>query len=353
MSITTRTLQLQQELADQLTNVTDAQERALVSAWVDAWDEIAPDLTAVLLDMLVAGNRVTRAQLLRSSRLQAALAVVADHLERLADQAGVLITGDLRQVIATAGAAQASVVDSQLPPGFMTPSDLAAWSRVDAAQIAAIVARSTQQITSLTQPLAPEAYDVVRRELIRGVAAGSNPRETARRMVQRAEGGFNGGLTRALVIARTETLDAHRAAAQLAQEPHADVLTGWVWLADLSPRTCRACLGQHGSVHAGDEAGPNGHQQCRCSRMPKTASWADLGFPDIEEPESVLPDAEAYFDGLPVADQKAILGTKGYAAWRRGDYPMSSWSTLRKNTGWRDSYVPSKPPSSNAGRRAA
>ncbi|GAB2762490.1 phage minor head protein [Nocardioides pakistanensis] len=353
MAITRRTLRLEQELRDELATVTDAQARHLVRAWATAWDEVAPDLTAVLLDMLVAGDRVTRTQLLRSTRLRKALAVIADHLDTLATDAGVRITSDLQAVIDAAGGAQASVIDSQLPPNAPELVDLDAWSKVDERQITAIVERSTEQITARTKPLSAEAYDAVRRELIRGVTSGSNPRETARRIVARAEGGFNGGLTRALVISRTETLDAHRAAAAVGQAQHTDVLAGWVWTAALSARTCPACFAQHGTTHPLTEPGPLGHQQCRCSRVPVTRSWADLGFPELEEPESLLPDAEAYFDGLPAADQKTILGTRRYDAWVAGEFPMSSWAVRRTTPGWRDSYVVAPAPVQSGGRRAA
>lgn len=353
MAVTARTLRLQRELEQSLAAVTDAQARALVSAWVDAWDEVAPDLHATLTDMLTAGTQVTRAQLLRSNRLRRVLAVIADHLEQLAKDAGVSITGDLRGVIDTAGSAQASVVDSQLPPGFMDPADLDTWSRVDDRQIRAIVTRTTQQVTSLTKPLSDEAYQAVRRELIRSIAAGSSPRDAARRMVARAERGFNGGLNRALTIARTEMLDAHRAAAALGQEAHADVLANWVWLASLSSRTCPACLAMHGTTHPLSEPGPYGHQQCRCSRMPTTKSWTELGFEGIEEPASLIPDAQGFFDGLSTADQKQILGAKAYDAWVRGDFPMDQWAVRRSNDGWRDSYVPARPPSPKGGRAVA
>lgn len=353
MPVTTRTLRLQRELDDALTRVTDAQTRDLVRAWVTAWDEVAPDLTAVLLDMLVAGDRVTRTQLLRSTRLRKALAVIADKLDTLAADAGVRITSDLQAVIDMAGGAQASVIDSQLPPNSPDLVDLQAWSRVDERQISAIVERSTQQITALSKPLSTEAYDAVRRELIRGVASGSNPRETARRIIARAEGGFNGGLNRALTIARTETLDAHRAAAAVAQAQHADVLGAWMWLADLSSRTCPACLAQHGTQHALTEPGPLGHQQCRCSRMPVTKTWAELGFEGLEEPRSLVPDAEEFFNGLPAADQVAILGRGRYDAWTAGEFPMTAWAERRTTAGWRDSYVVAKAPTQRGGRRAA
>lgn len=353
MAITERTLTLEQELRDSLRGVTDAQVRDLTRAWATAWDEIEPDLHAALLEQLVSGDRVTRAQLLRSVRLRKALVVIADKLEALAAEAGVRITGDLRDIIETAGGAQASVIDSQLPADFMSADDLATWSRVDERQIEAIVKRSTEQITSLTKPIPAEQMAVVRRELIRGVAAGTNPKATAARIVRRAEGKFVGGLNRALVIARTETLDAHREGARVGRLPHADVLASWTWLCALDSRTCPSCWAQHGTVHPIDTFGPDDHQQGRCAAVPTTKSWADLGI-DVEEPPSLLPDPAAKFDGLDEETQRGILGPKRYDAWKSGDYPMESWSQKRTTDGWRDSYgVSPVPQSSNSGGRVS
>lgn len=354
MPVTSQTLVLEQRLRDQLAAVTDAQERDLVAAWVLAWDEVAPDLTAALQPLLDSGVRLTRAQMLRASRLRQVLAMIAIQLEDLAAAAGVRITGDLAEVVDAAGRAQASLVASQMP-SEVDLVDLEAWPRARLPEVEAIVRRSTEQITSRLRPLSDQAYDAVRRELVRGVAAGSNPRVSARRMVQRAEGGFNGGLTRALVIARTETLDAHRAAASVGQAQHTEVLAGWYWLAALTPRTCRSCLAQHGTLHDLDEPGPLDHQQGRCARMPAVRPWSELGL-DVEEPPSLVPDAAEFFAGLDRDDQVKILGPRGYAAWKAGRFPMSDWSQLRTSGGWRDSYGPAIPPAapgSRGGRRAA
>lgn len=354
MPVTDRTLALQRQIDDAVDRIVDTHTRELVRAWADAWDEVAPDLTATLLDMLTAGDRVTRTQLLRSTRLRKVLAVIADRLEQLGRDAGVRIIGDLQGIIDTAGSAQASVIDSQIPPGSGLLDDLDTWSRVDQAQIDAIVRRSTEQITALTRPLADEAYQIVRRELIRGVAAGSNPRATAARMVRRAEtAGFNLSLNRALTIARTETLDAHRAAAQLGQAQHTDVLQGWMWVAALSERTCPACLAMNGTVHDLTEPGPLGHQQCRCARVPTVKPWSELGIDGIDEPPSLVPDSAAFFESLTAAQQKTILGTTRYDAWVAGRFPMNQWATRRTTPGWRDSYVVGSPSAGRASLNAA
>lgn len=340
MAITGRTLSLERELRDDLAKITDQHTRDLVRAWATAWDEIAPDLTDTLADLLAGGGPVTQAQLMRSVRLRKSLNEIAISLDRLATSTNITITGRLRQVIDEAGAAQAQLIATQLPAGTI---DLDTWTRVDARQLDAIVKRSTKQITSLTKPLSPTAYAAVQRELVRGIAAGSNPTETARRIVARAEGGFNGGLSRALTIARTETLDAHRAGAALGQAEHSDVLTGWTWLAALGPRTCPACWGMNGTVHDLTDPGPNGHQNCRCSRVPTVKPWSELGI-KVKEPKPALPDADDQFARLSPAQQQQVLGQRGYAAWSQGKFPRSQWATRQQNPGWRDSYVPARPP---------
>lgn len=334
MPVTQRTLRLQEQLRADLLDVTDAQTRILVAAWADAWDEIATDLQDAIVEILADGAVVTRAMILRSNRLQAVLLGISGRLDVLAQAAKVTITADLPGIVKAAAQAQARIVDSQLP-------DLTGLvdfdARVPDRALDAIVRRTTQQITSDLRPLSPSATQAVRRELIRGVASGTGARQTAARIVARSEGGFNGGLTRAMVISRTELLDAHRAAADEGQALHADVLAGWTWLAKLDDKTCRSCWAQAGKIFDSSVPGPLDHQQGRCSRMPKTQSWADLGF-DIEEADDLTPDPVSLFDSLTPAEQQRILGRAGYAAWLRGEFPMQAWSQKRTSANWRDSY---------------
>lgn len=343
MPVTAETVRLQNQIRFAINQITDAQTRDLVRAWAIAWDEVSPDLTQVLLEMLTSGDQVTRAQLLRSTRLKIVLTKIADELERLTTGTGIRITGDLRDVINVVGGAHASVIDSQLPAAALRSWDVAQWSMVDEKAVDAIVRRTTRQITSRLRPLSGQSASAVRRELIRGVASGASPRITASRIVARAEGKFNGGLTRALAIARTETLDAHRAGAHMARQLNADVLGGWQWHCELSKRSCPACIAQDGSLHPLDEAGPNDHVNGRCTALPVTKSWKDLGF-DIPEPPPIRTDAGDWFEQLPAADQRQVLGPARYEAWARGEYPMSSWSTTKHNDGWRDSVQVSRAP---------
>jgi len=320
-------------LRAQLAGIADEHTRMQVAAWVKAWDDVAPELQGALDDLTVTGERPTRAQLIKARRLTNALDLIEDRLATLMDASADAAIARLREVVDAAGTFTDQMISAALPPG----ESVNGWTRVDPKAVDAIVTRATEQITKLSYPISGEASANMKRELIRGMLTGANPRETARRMVARTEGVFNGGLSRALTIARTEQMDAHRAAAQLAEAENVDTLAGWTWVCAVSARTCPACWSMHGSEHPLAEPGPLGHQNCRCARVPRAKTWRELGF-DIDEPKSVLPSREDAFGRLSDSEQRDVLGPRRYEAWRDGRYPMDDWSVRRDNPGWRPSY---------------
>lgn len=310
----------------------------LTVAWARAWDEIAAEL-AEAIDALSAARP---SSIERARRARSALAIASDRLTALAKQAGVQVSADALALIRQALADQAPLAASQLPPGVGL-----SWNQPDQRQMDAIARRTTETIHKRTYALSRDAEVAMKRALSRGVALGLNPRRTAARMLTSVEDSFNGGLARALVIARTETLDAYRTAAQQAHSANRDVVRGWQWIATLSTRTCPACIAQHGSKHPLSEPGPHDHHQGRCARMPITATWKELGI-DAPEPASVVPDAPTWWNGLSEADKRRILGPSRYDAYRRGDFPMSDWPVRRENPGWRPSVHTAPVPRSAA-----
>lgn len=339
MSFSADSARILADLRAQLAQITDEHTRTQTGAWLRAWDDVGPELQAALDDLTATGDRPTRAQLIRARRLINALDLIEDRLAGLLDGSAADAIGRLQTIVDHAGAFTDRMVSSMLPPG----ENVNGWARVDPKRVDAIVTRTAEQITKRSYPISGEAAANMKRELVRGMLTGANPRETARRMVTRTEGLFNGGLSRALTIARTETMDAHRAAARLAEQADADVLGGWVWTADLSSRTCPACWSKHGSEHPLSEPGPQGHQNCRCARVPRTKTWRELGF-NIDEPPSLLPPREDAFDALSAGEQLQVLGPRRYSAWQDGHYPMDAWSVKRDNPGWRPSYNVSPAP---------
>lgn len=338
MAITADTLRIAEQLRNQVGSIVDDITRSLTAAWVRAWDEVAYEVVAAIGELLQTGDGrwPSRRQIERTARAMRMLELVAAVLERLAALTRSQTLTGAAEAARLGLHAQGELIASQLPYG--STQALAARFRVQLPDsVDAIVRRTAEQINARHWPLAGEATKRMKQELIRGVIVGDNPRTAAARMIRNLESEFNGGLTRALNLARTEILDAHRAAAQVGQETNGDVLDGWVWHAKLDTRTCPSCWAKHGTRHPLSEAGPIDHQQGRCSRTPKTKSWADLGF-DIDEPDDLIPDARATFDALPEAEQLAIMGRRRLDLLRSGEVAWGDLPELRTTPEWRDSF---------------
>ncbi|WP_100499362.1 phage minor head protein [Geodermatophilus chilensis] len=332
MPVTARTLRLMRRLVLDLDAVTDAQLRELTRAYVDAWDAVVGQLTAALLDL--ADEPITQTRLLRSSKVASALQAIADSLDGLAAQSAVVITDGAGQVTSIAVEAQAAIAGSQLPRQF--PGNL--LSTVNSDVIDTIVARTSQQITARTRPLAQAGQEAVRTALVRGASAADNPVKVARDMVRLARaGGVDLPLTRAMAISRTELNDAARAATMAWGQANSSTLQGWEWLSSRSATTCPACWAMDGTMHELTETGPDGHPNCRCTRMVRTKTWRELGL-DLDEPAGLARlSAEDHFRGLPRDQQLAIMGPGRLKALDDGA-PWSSLATEKPNADWRRSF---------------
>ena len=123
------------------------------------------------------------------------------------------------------------------------------------------------------------------------------------------------------------------------EEDHSYIANGFV------VHNCRSCLAMHGTMHPLDEPGPLDHHQGRCSRVPVTKTWKELGIDAPEPGGAVKPgDGEKWLNSQPESVQREILGNRGYDAWKRGDWPSSDWAVRRESSGWRDSYGPAPQP---------
>lgn len=341
MAVTVETIRLLRRIRIVLDAHVSVVDEDLVRAWSNAWQQIASEWEAAIAELQELrddGKWPTRAQMRRAERATKALFLTRQALNDLAELAGVRIVQSIDDVV---GVAQEylQVIASQYPRqagGIATV--VGELTRADARQIDAIVRRTTDSVISFTRPLSMEAYGQMNSALIRGVQLGQSPQKVATRLLARLEGRFNGGLTRALVVARTELLDAHRAAAKAQHKANASVLAGWQWYSVLDTRTCPSCWSQHGTVHALSESGPHDHQQGRCVRLPITKPWSDLGFDDIKEPASLVPDAQERFASLTRAQQLQVMGARRLGLLDAGDIDWADLSTLRKTRGWRDSY---------------
>lgn len=339
MSVNDRTLREMRRQKARIDETVNATNRALVEAWVIAWDEISDEFAGAIAELIAigAGEWPSRGQIYRAQRAQNAMKVAVDALDDLSTQARVTISKDVPLIVRQIDRFQEAIARTQLPEG--KAGIRVTWDRVDERALNAIVKRTTQQITSLTRPLSRESEAAMKSVLTRGVAVGENPRAAAREMMRRTEHAFTGGRRRAETIATTEMLDASRHAALESRKANSETLRGWRWRAALDSRTCPSCLAMDGQEFPIDTFGPDDHQRGRCTSLPLTKTWRDLGI-DLDEPAAVkVQTGREWFDEQPKATQERIMGKKRLQRIQSGELPWDLVSQRRETPGWRPSRV--------------
>ena len=344
MAVTPDTLTLLDGARVRIGEHVDGATQDLALAWARAWNEVAAEWEDALADLVAAsedGAWPPPGKVRRAKKALAALEQTRRLVTDLADLIPLRVVQVLPTLTAEAIEWQTRLAASQFPPQAGPATVIAAtFDRVDDDAVRAIVDRTSRRVTALSLPLSAQADAAMRSALIKGVTVGDHPEAAARDMLARVRGLFDGGLQRARVIARTEMLDAHRTASRAQQDRMASTLDGWEWICALDSRTCPSCLSQHGSIHPLTEAGPLDHQQGRCDRLPVVKPWSELGYTDVVEPPSAVPDAQAWFDGLPASQREQIMGRERLALLDSGAISWSDLSTQRRTDGWRPSYVP-------------
>lgn len=212
-----------------------------------------------------------------------------------------------------------------------------AWNRLNKAAIENLVgyAADGSPLRELFAAIGPDAVENATKALVNGLAAGMNPRDTAR--VLKESLGIS--KARALNIARTETLRAYREASRQSYLQNENSVTGWRWFAATDTRTCPGCWAMHGSAHSAEEH-LDGHPSCRCVMIPVTKSWAEiLGDDSIPDTRPEIETGEAMFARLSEEEQKQILGEGAFALYRDGKTTLADhvrqtsdprWGTMRR-----------------------
>lgn len=308
--------------------------RDMTAAWATTGASSQAQLGTVLTGLLAAGRWPSRRTITTSIRLRVTLTVIQHGYVRLAARAATLIGQAARDVAQASAAAQGHIIGAQLPPGVTLAAGLA---EVTGEQLDQIANRAATRAAATLGDLPARLIDAIRGEIIRG-GRGGDPDHAVARVLAAVGDHSAATLARLLLVARTEIMDAHRAAAQAAHDAASTILAGWRWWSQLSTDTCPSCWAMHGTLHPLSEPGPLDHPAGRCRRIPVLRPWAELGLPGTE-PADAFPDAEEEFAGLPVADQLRIMGPGRLHLLDTGQITWSDLARRRSNPGWRPCYV--------------
>lgn len=206
------------------------------------------------------------------------------------------------------------------PPGLVVP-----WNQINHSAVQTMLGMTQvdSPLHTLLLSISREGAQAAEDALVQGMLLGKNPREVAREM-RRALGTT---LSRALTIARTETLRAHREATRASYQANSDIVQGWVWHSAADERTCAACWAMHGTEHRLDEI-LDDHPNGRCAMMPKPKTWAEIGqavgvdLSDLPDTRPQITPGVALFQKLPMEKQVKILGPAKWAAWKDGQFAL-------------------------------
>lgn len=263
-----------------------------------------------------AGETLSPSWLFRRERLQALEAQALEQMRQFARVAGQTIRQAQRHA-ALSGEEQARLLaQAGLGPGVVT-----IWKRLPAEALNALVGvlGDGSPLSSLLDNAGQTVGQALRKALVSGLALGLNPREIARQAAQ--ESGLT--LNRALVISRTETLRAYRTATIDSYAENEDIVTGWVWMASLSGRTCPACLAMHGTFHPTTEKFGS-HPNCRCVAVPQIKGAAN----PVEQ------TGEDWLRTQTADVQEQVLGRKAATAYRAGEIGLQDLLGTSHDAQW-------------------
>lgn len=305
-----------------------AREQAAVDALAYAHAHtlklIQPKLDALYRDMAAkqqAGEDIPLSWLYEGKRLEAIKSLITGQIDHFAALTQLTVGQLQKQGVQLGQAAAMASLDASVPAGvqwsFGIPSPAAIANMVGATQ-------AGSPLADLFNGFGQEAADGAAKALITGVTLGDNPRTVAP-LVEQA---LDISRQRALTIARTEMLRSYRSANLETFNANSDVVDQWIWQADLSPRTCAACIAMNGSEHDLSES-MDTHVNCRCTQVPKTKSWDAILSPlgidtsGIEDASPDIPSGADWFDQQSAEVQQQILGKAKYQAYKDGQFQLA------------------------------
>jgi SPP1 gp7 family putative phage head morphogenesis protein len=209
------------------------------------------------------------------------------------------------------------------------------WNRIDRQAVISLLGMTQKEsplhslFTEISESGAQKAEDA----LVQGMILGKNPREVAVD-VRKALGT---SLSRALTIARTETLRAHREATRESYRVNSSVVNGWVWHAALDERTCITCWVMHGTEHSVNDL-LEGHVNCRCAMLPKTPSWDRVASIHDGDKLVVRPGLQE-FEDLPDEKKEKILGSRAFQAYKEQKIQPYQLVTYSRSSVWGNSFT--------------
>lgn len=294
----------------------DAQaERAIISAFALVLRRLEAEINALEFDLTSQGESLTQSYALMRFR------ALQGQIEREMRVFGAVVNAQIREAqadVIRAAVTQAPQLIAAGLPGFVATD----FNRLSIRALQDLVGalQDGSPLRNLLDRLGPTLSQRAQEALIEGLALGRGPIRVARELQQTVEM----GRSQAIRIARTEILRAYRSSSQRTYQENKDVVKGWIWFASLSSRTCLMCLLMHGTKHRLDEPFAS-HPMCRCTPLPETMSFAELGIEGVEETPIVEQTGLEWLQKQDAETLRGIMGEPAYKAWKAGEVGLEDF----------------------------
>lgn len=259
-----------------------------------------------------AGDEISPSWLMQERRLQTLVDQVKIQIERFGGKAAAITTREQLAAMDIA-VSQAKETISLVGGG----GQIGTLTNPQAIQNAVgMMGDGSPLLEYYKSKLAPAVAEAIKKQVIEGVAIGTDFRTIANRLM--AAGDIT--RSRALATARTEVNRVRRETTRQFFQDNSDVISGWEWVASASPRTCPACLALDGRIFKLGEVFPQ-HVNCRCTMIAVII--------DVERPPREL--ASEWFERASDEHKEMVLGKSAFDAYGRGEVELKDF------VGWRNS----------------
>lgn len=317
--------------------ILDREEHAadrILAAYGDSYQRINMRMGAVIERIQLAqlqGVTISRDWVFRQARMQELLTQVEIEMHGFADFGTAQTTETQRQAVSVAVQHAQELIrqgPGPLPKAVTLPSN---FTRFDPSAVQGFIGRSSDgsPLAKLFSVLVKDGRQAVEATFASNIIEGNSPRLLASQLKDQ----FNIPLTRALTISRTEVIGTYRETKINAFQQNENVVNGWRWTAALNGKTCAMCLAMDGKTFRNDT--PFGsHPNCRCTPVPQTKSWAELGIEGVPDVRPVLPTGVDWFAKQPEKIQLQVLGPEKLDLYKRGELKLDDLIGYRVDRQW-------------------
>jgi|GEM_PF-1841145 len=312
------------QIAEQYRKALAKRESGAVKRLVASYKTVFDALNAEMAGIL-AGAKANPSSVYRARRMATFLAQAEAELLSIAPDAVDVVTAGQSDAVRDAVKAaveQMKAVGVPIGAGVSATGGIEGFAdRAVAAYVG--TAGNGSPLTELFAAVSTDGAQIAHDRMLTALTLGFGLDRTGE-MLKNAIGV---SLTRAMTIARTESMRAYRGAHIGYLRENSEHIAGWVWHADHGWRTCPVCLAMDGTFHKLSEDFAS-HPNCRCS--PVTVAKGEDG-------KSELPDRETgaeWFAKQSADEQRALLGPGKFALYKDGKIELADLVRVGKNPKW-------------------